>query len=84
MESILNWWKRILGFKPEKQFRLSDIDRKCYNCESDSVEEMKASSWCAKWRCNDCRYYNYVVYQDRMGGALTDDVAVSLINNEEF
>lgn len=78
------WWEKILGFKPEKFYTLPDIKNHCYNCGSNNVERFPAGAWTSKKKCNDCGYYNYIVYQDRMGGALTDDVAVSPINNEQF
>lgn len=84
IESNLNWWIRILGFPPEKHFRESSLEDKCYNCGSKNVERLPSGSWTSKKKCGDCGYYNYIVYQDRMGEGLADDVAVSPINNEEF
>lgn len=71
------WWKTILGEYPDKAFRVADISNKCYNCGSTNLEKMEASPWTGKKKCTDCNYYNYYVYQDRMGGGLTDDVAIS-------
>lgn len=72
-----SFWEPILGIKPEGEFTPEFAERKCYKCNSKNIENMNAGSWSSKYKCNDCGYFTYVVYVDRMGGGGSDDVAIS-------
>lgn len=77
----MNLWKNILGFLPEKELEPDWFEKKCYKCESKNVERLDSGAWTGKFKCEDCGYFTYVVYTDRMGGGLTDSVAISKENS---
>ena len=69
-------WVDILGFEPEKTFEVQNVENKCYKCNSNDVIELESDSWTAKCQCRHCGYISFAIYQDKMGGATLDDVAI--------
>ncbi len=74
----MSFWNKILGFTPEIELEVSNTYQKCYKCDSKNVERLNAGPWSGKVKCKDCGYTTYIIYTDRMGGGLTDSVAVDL------
>jgi len=72
----MNYWKENLGFEPEQNFEPQTLENKCYKCDGDNCKSMPSMAWSSLKRCNDCGYYTYVIYNDRMGGAFYDNVAI--------
>lgn len=69
------FWQRVLGFEPEFKYE-EDSTTGCRKCGSRNTEKKEASAWTSKEQCNDCGYFTYTVYTDRMGGGLHDEIAV--------
>lgn len=84
MENKMRYWRRQLGFKPDKTFEPECFDSKCYNCESNAVDILSYGSWSRSYRCHDCGCYTYVVFTDRMSGVYYDNVAVSKQYSHSF
>lgn len=72
----IDWWRNRLGFEPEEELEIERIERQCYKCGSENVERLDSSSWTGKVKCNDCGYFTYALYTDRMGGRSTDYIAI--------
>lgn len=73
-----NFWENRFGFMPEKEFDVNSFEHKCYKCDSNNIVRLPASAWSDKYRCNDCQYYTYVIYSDKMGGNTPDSVAIDI------
>ncbi len=73
----MNFWKNILGFVPEKELNAIISKVKCHKCGSENVVRLSSGGgWTGKFKCNDCSYYTFVVYSDKMGGTLEDSIAI--------
>lgn len=70
-EKIL--WEKLLGFIPEKVGETHTSG--CFNCNSRNVTHLPHPAWTGKFRCNDCGYYTWKIYQDPMGTVAPDDAA---------
>ena len=81
-ENNVNFWERILKFRPEKVFTPNIYLGGCFHCGSNDTAPMNASAWTSKRKCNQCGYFTYVVHADFMGGALNEDVACDKIDAE--
>ncbi len=67
-----------LKFTPEKTWDDHFFNRYCHKCNSgySSLEQLDSSGWTAKYLCTKCGYYNYIVFQDAMGGSMNDFIAI--------
>lgn len=65
-----------MGFQG-KHFTPNRIEHKCYKCSSTDLEKIPAVAWTSQWRCNQCKYYNFIIYADFMSGAFHEDVYIS-------
>lgn len=70
------FWQRIIGFEPEDKYQENANSGRCKKCLSRNVENKEASPWTSKLKCDDCGYFTYIVWTDRMGGGLHDEIAV--------
>lgn len=68
-------WKNILGFIPEIALETDDHS-KCYKCKSENFIKHDSPAWTGMYKCKECHYYTYIIYQDKMGTVLPDSVAV--------
>ena len=80
----MSFWNKILGFQPEKELEIKLVEKKCYKCGSINVDSLGHGSWSEKYKCNNCGYFTYVIYVDRMGGGATDSVAIDEKNSDLF
>lgn len=74
-----------LKFIPEKTFDdhfFISKNKCCHKCNSNDghLKQLDSSSWTAKYLCTKCGYYNYIVFQDMMGGAMNDFIAIDKKN----
>ena len=75
-EFLDNYWKNILGFKPEKEFNLNFKEEICPNCQGSNIVYTKSPAWRSKYYCNNCKHHIYVIISDKMSGVHTDSIAV--------
>lgn len=73
-----DFWRNILGFQPYKQFEVHEVEHRSYcDCdETEYFEDIPSPPWTAIRRCNHCRVYTYIVFQDRMGTVAPDNVCI--------
>ena len=78
----MSFWEDILGFKPEQELEVNKAEIKCYKCGSIGVETLDFLAWIDKLKCNVCKYYTFISWTDRMGGGLTDSIAIDKKDNK--
>lgn len=68
-------WYTLLGFIPERVYS-TDEHSNCLNCNSKNFLRFNSPAWTGKYMCNDCKYFMYIIYQDKMGTVAADYVAI--------
>lgn len=78
-----DFWENILGFNPKiKKEEHGWLEPKCYKCGSKNTRLLESPSWTMKRYCKDCSHYTFVIISDKMGGALSDSIAIDKRNSK--